>query len=257
MRTAVAILVIVALVFLAVGAVNHAATLDLDFLAISWSGVSLFWVTVVLACVVVAAGLVGAWAARGSAVAAQRRLEKELAQTYRRLREAQAVAGTTAAAAEATVVATAVEEATAVAALEPPAPYEAEAPAGGPVDVSYWADAAPTVDAPRDVAAEVTAVTVVTAGAEGTGQEPAAPPAAEADEAEVERELTAVTVLTPAPDFAAVPEEPTSSSVADDDVAAEALTAGAPVEPEGSGEPAPEGPLAGDASVEQTDATPR
>jgi hypothetical protein len=256
-RTAVAILVIVALVFLAVGAVNHAATLDLDFLAISWSGVSLFWVTVVLACVVVAAGLVGAWAARGSAVAAQHRLEKELAATYRRLREAQAAAGVAAAATEATVVATAVEEATAVAALGPPAGYEAEGSPGGAEDTPY-----PAADEPRDVAAEVTGVTVAVVAGDAEA-EPATELAAEAGRGGAEGELTAVTVLTPAPDFGAVPVGPPDGSTAGEATADEAVIAVAPVEPEGPSEPEGSGdtgragPPTGDAPAEQTGDTPR
>ena len=52
MRNALIILVIVALVLIALGAVNHAVAFDIDFLAVTWTAISLFWVSVVLAAVV-------------------------------------------------------------------------------------------------------------------------------------------------------------------------------------------------------------
>ncbi len=151
MRTALTILIIVALALVAVGAVNHAVTLDLDFLALSLTGVSVFWVTVVFAGIVVAAGVAAAWAARGAATAAQRRLEKELGKTYKRLREAQAGGDLTAVADVAVVGAT-------VTALAPPPPEAAALDDAG----------APGAPGPADVAgapglAEVTAVTAVVA----------------------------------------------------------------------------------------------
>lgn len=152
MRTALAILVIVALVFLAVGAVNNDVTLDLDFLVVSWPGVSLFWLSVALAGVVLAVGVAAAWTARAAAVGAQRRLEKELGKTYKRLREAQA-------AAEATAVAqAALEEATAIA----PPPGSGE-PEGAGVQAGQ-------------VPPEATAVTMAVAAspAAGWGEVPAA-----------------------------------------------------------------------------------
>ena len=84
------VLVVVALVIVALGAVNHGLLFDIDFVAGTWTAVSLFWVAVVTAGVVFVTGLVAAYLAASGAVAARRKLEKELQGTYERLRAAEA-----------------------------------------------------------------------------------------------------------------------------------------------------------------------
>jgi hypothetical protein len=157
-RTALVILVVIALVLVAIGAVNHAVTFDLDFLALSWTGISLFWLSVALAAVVLAGGVAAAWTARASAVAAQHKLEQELAGTYERLRTAQA-------AAERAAVAPA-----------PAAPVLGQT-AVAPVDAALEGETSLTEQAP----AEVTAVTMIGAEAEtavaGAPGEPSDEPA--------------------------------------------------------------------------------
>ena len=90
MRNALIVLVVVALVIVALGAVNHGLLFDIDFVAGTWTAVSLFWVAVVTAGVVFVTGLVAAYLAASGAVAARRKLEKELQGTYERLRAAEA-----------------------------------------------------------------------------------------------------------------------------------------------------------------------
>jgi len=89
-RNALIVLVVVALVIVALGAVNHGLLFDIDFVAGTWTAVSLFWVAVVTAGVVFVTGLVAAYLAASGAVAARRKLEKELQGTYERLRAAEA-----------------------------------------------------------------------------------------------------------------------------------------------------------------------
>jgi len=89
-RNALIVLVVVALVIVALGAVNHGLLFDIDFVAATWTAVSLFWVAVVTAGVVFVTGLVAAYLAASGAVAARRKLEKELQGTYERLRAAEA-----------------------------------------------------------------------------------------------------------------------------------------------------------------------
>ena len=67
-----------------------AVLFDIDFVAGTWTSVSLFWVSVVAAGVVFVTGLAAAFLARSGAVTAQRKLEKELQSTYERLRAAEA-----------------------------------------------------------------------------------------------------------------------------------------------------------------------
>jgi hypothetical protein len=80
----------VALVLVTLGAVNHGLLFDIDFVAATWTGVSLFWVAVVLAGVVLVIGVVTAFLGRSGAVTTRRKLEKELQSTYERLRAAEA-----------------------------------------------------------------------------------------------------------------------------------------------------------------------
>jgi uncharacterized iron-regulated membrane protein len=90
LRNALIVLVIVALVLVALGAVNNGLLFDIDFVAGTWTAVSLFWVAVVTAGVVFVTGLVAAFLAQSGAVATRRKLEKELQGTYERLRAAEA-----------------------------------------------------------------------------------------------------------------------------------------------------------------------
>lgn len=90
MGKALLLLVIVALAVVAVGAVNHNVAFDIDYVAGTVTAVSLFWVAVVFAGLLFVAGAVAAWLAQRDAFAARRKLEKELDDTYRRLREAEA-----------------------------------------------------------------------------------------------------------------------------------------------------------------------
>lgn len=90
MRNALIVLVVVALVLVALGAVNHGLLFDIDFVAGTWTAVSVFWVAVAAAGVVFVSGVVAAFLARSGAVAARRKLEKELQGAYERLRAAEA-----------------------------------------------------------------------------------------------------------------------------------------------------------------------
>jgi len=89
-RNALIVLVVVALVIVALGAVNHGLLFDIDFVAGTWTAVSLLWVAVVTAGVVVVTGVAAALLAQSGAVATRRKLEKELQGTYERLRAAEA-----------------------------------------------------------------------------------------------------------------------------------------------------------------------
>ena len=89
MRSAFVVVVVVALVFVAVGAVNHSLAFDIDYGLGAVYGVSTFWITLVAAAVLFVTGLVSALLARASAVAARRKLESELEATYKRLRAAE------------------------------------------------------------------------------------------------------------------------------------------------------------------------
>jgi len=89
-RKALIVLVVVALVLVALGAFNNDLLFDVDLVAGTWTAVSLFWVAVVTAGVVVVSGLAAAFLARSSAVTTRRKLEKELQATYERLRAAEA-----------------------------------------------------------------------------------------------------------------------------------------------------------------------
>jgi len=89
-RNALIVVAVVALALVTLGAVNHGLLFDIDFVAGTWTAVSLFWVAVVTAGIVVVTGLVAALFARSGATAARRKLEKELQGTYERLRAAEA-----------------------------------------------------------------------------------------------------------------------------------------------------------------------
>jgi uncharacterized membrane protein YciS (DUF1049 family) len=89
-RNALIVLVVVALVIVALGAFNNDLLFDVDMVVGTWTAVSLFWVAVVIAGVVLVTGSAAAFFARSSAVTGRRKLEKELKGTYERLRDAEA-----------------------------------------------------------------------------------------------------------------------------------------------------------------------
>jgi hypothetical protein len=120
-RNALILLVVVALVILAVGALNNGTAFDVDYVAGSVSAVSLFWVSAVIAALVFVVGIAAAWFAQSAVAGTRRKLEAELQSTYERLREAEALAARPApAVAEAApaVVATVLAEPSAVEAAE-------------------------------------------------------------------------------------------------------------------------------------------
>jgi hypothetical protein len=89
MRKAFIVVAVVALVFVAMGAVNHSLAFDIDYGVGAVYGVSAFWIMLAAAAVLFVTGLVAAALARAAAVAAQRKLEGELETTYKRLRQAE------------------------------------------------------------------------------------------------------------------------------------------------------------------------
>jgi hypothetical protein len=89
-RNAFILLAVVALLFVGAGAANRSLAFDIDYVFGAVTSVSLFWITLVTAAIILVVGLVAAWLARSSAVAGQRKLEVELQTTYERLRAAEA-----------------------------------------------------------------------------------------------------------------------------------------------------------------------
>jgi hypothetical protein len=170
LRNALIVLIVVALVLVALGAVNNGLLFDIDFVVGTWTAVSLFWVAVVTAGVVFVTGVVAAFLAQWGAVATRRKLEKELQGTYERLRAAEAK-------------------------LPRPAPAQAAV-----VDVTPGEQTAVTPAAPE---AE-TAVTPAAPEAE-TAVTPAAPEAETAVTTATPEAETAVTSATPAGDAADAP----------------------------------------------------
>jgi hypothetical protein len=170
----------VAVVIVALGAVNHGLLFDIDVVAGTWTAVSLFWVAVVTAGVVLVTGLVAAFLAASGATAARRKLEKELQATYERLRAAEAKLPRPAAAAAVVAVATRASagEQTAVTAVVvvPAAEMQATATSAAAEDATAVISVAPdvgpavSVDEPE----EQTAVTSAIAEAEAaeTAEEP-------------------------------------------------------------------------------------
>ena len=100
MRNALILLAVVALLILAVGALNNGTAFDVDYVAGTVSAVSLFWVSAVIAALVFVVGLAAAWFAQSAVAGSRRKLEAELQSTYERLREAEALAARPAPAAE-------------------------------------------------------------------------------------------------------------------------------------------------------------
>jgi hypothetical protein len=133
-RSALILLVIVALVLAVAGAINHSEAFDLDYVAGTWVAVSLFWAALLVAGLLLVVGGIAAMLAGSSARRTVAKLEIELQSTYERLRAAKSQ-------------------------VPPPAPDApttiAEAPA---VTVLAGAEDATAVS-PSAAAAEVTAVT--------------------------------------------------------------------------------------------------
>jgi hypothetical protein len=90
-RNALIVLVVVALVMVALGAVNNDLLFNIDYVAGTWTAVSLFWVAVVTAGIVVVTGLVAVYLAASGSIRVRRMLERELQSTYERLRATEAM----------------------------------------------------------------------------------------------------------------------------------------------------------------------
>lgn len=177
MRNALIVLVVVALVLITLGAVNNGLLFDIDLVAGTWTAVSLFWVAVVTAGVVLVTGVVAALLAQSGAVAPRRKLEKELQGTYERLRAAEAKLPRPAPAQAAVVDATPGEQ-TAVTGVAPTAAETRTAAKATPDAETAVADATPEAE---------TAVTSATPEAEGVATD-GKPEAAAADTAEAPSE---------------------------------------------------------------------
>lgn len=90
MREVVILLLVVVLAIMVLGAVNQDQQLDFDYVVGTWEDVSLLELTAVAAGVVFAAGVVSAAIVRGGLIGGRRKLERELQETYVRLRAAEA-----------------------------------------------------------------------------------------------------------------------------------------------------------------------
>jgi hypothetical protein len=179
-RNALVLLVVVALVIVTAGAINHSVAFDVDWVAGTWRAVSLFWVAAAVALVVLLAGLAAALLARRGAVRAQRKLETELDATYLRVRELESLAPAAAATAAAPAAAVA-------------APAGDPSASAKPAQIALQASAAPTTAA-QTLAAEPppegeTTVTVVAAhGSARVTQVLPAPVEPEADSTSAEQQ---------------------------------------------------------------------
>jgi uncharacterized membrane protein YciS (DUF1049 family) len=89
-RNAFLLLFIVALIIVGLGAANSSIAFDFDVVFATWTAVSLIWVAVVLAAILLVVGLVAAWFAQSEASRTRRKVEAELQATYVRLRAAEA-----------------------------------------------------------------------------------------------------------------------------------------------------------------------
>lgn len=209
MRNALILLVVVALVIVTAGAVNHSVAFDVDWVAGTWRAVSLFWVAAVVALVVFFAGLAAALLSRAGAARMQRKLEAELDTTYRRVRDLEAAtptasAGSTAGTSPATAPARTVVQTTAAAtALAADATSAGPGPARG--------EATPVAEG---VSRGGTAVTVVAAhgSARVTQVLPATPEPAAGDATAAD-----ATAVTRAPGASAESGGPTESGALRDD----------------------------------------
>ena len=171
MKTALWVLMIVALVVVLVGALNHGTAVSFDYVAGSTPAVSLFWLALGAAAALVLAGIAGWAVAVASAYATRRKLEKELEATYRRLRDCEArLPQATSPAAQLTtevMPAPAGEAATAVA----PAPADEAVTAAGRLS----ADEAVTAVAPVPADEAGTTLEPAPAEAGSAGDTPSAP----------------------------------------------------------------------------------
>ena len=155
MRNALILVVVVALVIVTAGAVNHSVAFDVDWVAGTWRAVSLLWIAGVIALVVLVAGLAAALLARRGAVRAQRKLETELDATYRRVRELES--------------------------LVPAAAAAAVGPAGATSAIAAWAPEQTAVEASSASATATLAPEVASTTAAGAAQALAAEPPAVAE----------------------------------------------------------------------------
>jgi hypothetical protein len=89
-RLLFAILGAVGLVIVVAGAINHAIAVRIDYVVGTSTPISLFWITVAAAVIIVAAGVLGVLVGQSAASGERRKLKAELEDTYRRLRAAQA-----------------------------------------------------------------------------------------------------------------------------------------------------------------------
>jgi len=183
MKNALIVLGVVALVVLTLGAFNREASLDVDYVVGVWRSVNVFWLFLIAAGVVLAAGLLGAALARAQGWRERGKLEKELLDVYRRLRTAEAeaaraagAAGTAAAAAEARTMAAAGETAapTAVGAPEE-ATTAVAAPDEASTAVSAPDEARTAVSAPDEASTAVSAPDEDRAAAAGQSGDAAEP----------------------------------------------------------------------------------
>jgi uncharacterized membrane protein YciS (DUF1049 family) len=187
-RNALILLVAVAVLILAVGALNNETAFDVDYVAGTVGAVSLFWVSAVIAALVFVVGLAAAWFAKSAVAGSRRKLEAELQSTYERLREAEALVARPAPAPEPAPVAAVVpaevaEAETVVAAEEATVVAGADETASAREDVTLIAGEEATVVADErgtDVASEVpgepgeqTAVTMAGATPAGEAGAPA------------------------------------------------------------------------------------
>jgi len=135
------VLLVIALLLLIVGAANNGQRVDLDYVFGTWHHVSLFTLIAIAVAALVAIGLTVAAVAGIRAAGQRRKLERELEQTYVRLREAEAYGAQMAEdAAKATTTARSQEELPAEALAAGPDEGSAAGPddasAAGPGDAS-------------------------------------------------------------------------------------------------------------------------
>jgi hypothetical protein len=98
MKNILIILLVAAVVLLTLGAVNHSVSADIHFVFGTWHHGSLLWLFVVAAILVLAAGLLAIASTGVQAGRTRQKLERELDETYRRLRAAEGRAVSSAAA---------------------------------------------------------------------------------------------------------------------------------------------------------------
>ena len=90
MKDILIVLLVIAVALLIIGAANNDQRVDLDYVFGTWHQVSLFTLIAIAAAALVVVGLTAAAFAALGAAGDRRKLERELEQTYGRLREAEA-----------------------------------------------------------------------------------------------------------------------------------------------------------------------